>query len=113
MKQKLISYFKLILGITELEENERKLQDQIRRLREEFDVFREATGVGVDVSIQESKMSPSWAVICINGSKDYVRFVELPAGEIREVGKFLRQFERSRYAIDCPPNMPKAFITQR
>lgn len=44
----------------------------------------------------------SWAVICIEGNMNVVKFVDLGRNDIREVLHFLKQFEAGKHCIDTP-----------
>lgn len=54
----------------------------------------------IDVSVDVNHYTPSWAVISIQGRRtDYIKFVYLQDSDIREIGDFLRHFERVK--VDC------------
>ncbi len=42
----------------------------------------------------------SWAVICVGGDRDYIRFAKLPGKEIRTLKRFLDQFPLERTWLD-------------
>ena len=44
----------------------------------------------------------SWAVICIEGHPEYVKFLPLNSGDARDVLRFLKQFEYSKRIVDSP-----------
>lgn len=44
----------------------------------------------------------SWAVVCIEGKMNIVKFVDLDRSDAREVLHFLKQFEAGRHCIDAP-----------
>ena len=56
--------------------------------------------IGVDVGFHTEEHS--WAVICIAGKQEYVKFLPLNSGDARDVLRFLKQFEYSRQIIDSP-----------
>lgn len=56
--------------------------------------------IGVDVGFHTE--DHSWAVICIAGKQEYVKFLPLNSGDARDVLRFLKQFEYSRQVIDSP-----------
>ena len=59
--------------------------------------------VSIDVHENIHQYSPSWAVISIQGEKaDYIKFINLGNMELREIQKFLRQFEKSK--VDATPS---------
>lgn len=56
--------------------------------------------IGVDVGFHTEEHS--WAVICIAGKQEYVKFLPLETRDARDVLGFLKQFEYSRQVIDSP-----------
>ena len=56
--------------------------------------------VGVDVGFHSD--DHSWAVICIAGKPEYVKFLPLTGDTARDVLRFLKQFEYSNRVIDSP-----------
>lgn len=64
----------------------------------------------LDVSVdlhENNKYARSWAVISIQGEKmDYLKFIDLGDGEIRDIANFLRRYERKfNIKIDCAPDL--------
>lgn len=55
--------------------------------------------VGTDVGFHEYH---SWAVICINGNKEYVKFMPLENRDAKSVLEFLKQFQYAKHTIDSP-----------
>jgi hypothetical protein len=50
-----------------------------------------------DVSVDHHKASSrSWAVISCQGKKDFIRFVDLGESDIREIQRFLSNFDRRK-----------------
>lgn len=65
-------------------------------------------GVGADIHISDHKYSRSWAVICLQGQKaDFIKFVDLGDRDIREIGNYLKHFDRKHVNMDLPHGMPK------
>lgn len=56
--------------------------------------------IGVDVGFHTE--DHSWAVICIAGHPEYVKFLPLETRDARGVLDFLKQFQYSRQVIDSP-----------
>jgi hypothetical protein len=63
--------------------------------------------VGTDIGFKNS--DHSWAVICIHGKMDYVKFVDMNQRDIRSIADFLKNFEYSNRVIDSPLYYRKAF----
>lgn len=74
-------------------ENAVKLADDCRKL------MNDICDVGVDVARDEYH---SWAVVCIHGKMDFMKFVPLNHSDIREVAQFLKRFEYSKRVVDSP-----------
>ena len=62
-------------------------------------LYQQITNVGVDVDYYGKN---SWAVICIDGHPEYVKFVDLKESEARDIKNFLRRFEKSNVVVDSP-----------
>ena len=62
-------------------------------------LITEICDVGVDVGFHDDH---SWAVVCVAGKPEYVKFIPLNSGDTREVIKFLKQFEYSKRIVDSP-----------
>lgn len=55
--------------------------------------------VGTDVGLYNDH---SWAVICIHGKVDYVRFIDMRHEDVMSIAKFLKTFEYSNRITDSP-----------
>lgn len=71
-----------------------KLLDNCRKL------LNQICDVGVDVGFHTE--DHSWAVICIAGHPEYVKFLTLTNRDARGVLDFLKQFQYSKQVIDSP-----------
>ncbi len=63
--------------------------------------------VGADVSHEPFEVGrrpyeQSWAVICVHGKMDYVKFVPMAQSDIRTIVSFLKNFQYSNRCIDTP-----------
>jgi hypothetical protein len=56
--------------------------------------------VGIDIGFKDDYHN--WAVICIHGKTEFVKFVPLIQKDVRYVADFLKQFEYSKRRIDSP-----------
>ena len=74
--------------------NSEKEIEECRRLLTQF------VDIGVDVGFHSD--DHSWAVICIAGKPEYVKFMPLTHKDARCVLDFLKQFQYSRQVIDSP-----------
>lgn len=74
--------------------NSEKEIEECRRLLTQF------VDMGVDVGFHPD--DHSWAVICIAGNPEYVKFMPLAHKDAKYVLDFLKQFQYSRQVIDSP-----------
>ena len=57
--------------------------------------------IGTDVAVNPD-YGRSWAVVCIEGKLNIVKFVDLDRRDGMEVLRFLKQFEAGKHCIDAP-----------
>ena len=74
--------------------NSEKEIEECRRLLTQF------VDMGVDVGFRSD--DHSWAVICIAGKPEYVKFMPLVHKDAECILHFLKQFQYSRQVIDSP-----------
>lgn len=58
--------------------------------------------VGADIRHPEIHGEHSWAVICIEGNINIVKFVNLERQSARQIMDYLKQFEGGRMVVDTP-----------
>lgn len=63
-------------------------------------MYNQITDVAVDVGFHDSEHS--WAVVCVEGRPEYVKFIPLSRADARTVMNFLRQFQYSQLIVDSP-----------
>ena len=56
--------------------------------------------VGTDIGYQSN--DHSWAVVCVKGKPEYVKFLPLVGYDTREIINFLKRFQYSNRVIDSP-----------
>ena len=56
----------------------------------------------VDTDIGYKDNEHSWAVVCIHGKMDYVKFIDMSQADIRTISRFLKEFEYSNRVTDSP-----------
>ena len=78
----------------------RQCQISIQQNKEMKKMYNQLTDVAVDVGFHDSEHS--WAVVCIAGRPEYVKFIPLSRADARTVMNFLRQFQYSRLIVDSP-----------
>ena len=75
-------------------------EQSLKTNREMQKMYNEITDVAVDVSFQGEEHS--WAVVCIAGKPEYVKFIPLSSSDARTVIEFLKKFQYSKHIIDSP-----------
>ena len=78
----------------------RQCQISIQQNKEMKKMYNQLTDVAVDVRFHDSEHS--WAVVCIAGRPEYVKFIPLSGADARTVMNFLRQFQYSQLIVDSP-----------
>lgn len=58
--------------------------------------------VHIGIDVYNNPNEHSWAVICIEGKMNLVKFVSLNRNDARDVLMFLKKFEGGRHCIDAP-----------
>ena len=61
-------------------------------------LYQSITNVGVDVDYNRH----SWAVICIDGRPEYVKFVDLTGAGARDIKSFVNKFGKKKAVVDSP-----------
>lgn len=65
-------------------------------------LYQSITDVGVDVDYNRH----SWAVVCIEGRPEYVKFVDLTGAEAIDIKSFLNRFNKKKVIVDSPFGSP-------
>lgn len=77
-----------------------QLSDAKKEIEECRKLLTQFVDIGVDVGFCSE--DHSWAVVCIAGKPEYVKFLPLTGGDAKDVLRFLKQFEYSKHVIDSP-----------
>lgn len=124
LKARLRLKLRLYLGISSLEENftnyrnnndytltqlDNKLYSHsksISRNKESIDILHNTiesvVHIGTDVRENHYNREDSWAVVCIEGKINIVKFVPLERKNARDILDFLKHFEGGGHCIDTP-----------
>ena len=103
---KLRKYLRKILGLSFvdtrlqiLEHENIKRCNEFSAIQKDVDLLKSLCDIAVDVH----EKTDSWAVVCISGKHEYVKFVKLESRDARDVMNFLHRFEKSNSRlIDAP-----------
>lgn len=79
-----------------------------KSLLNNIELMESILDVGVDVSDPKTQ-EYSWAVVCIKGHPEHVRFVNLTGQDASQVLNFLKHFENSNVAVDSPVHFRQMF----
>lgn len=89
----------------EFEEFNNKIKDMemaYDKLEDQYRLVTDLMQVGVDHHVYNP--TNNWAVICVGGKNEYVRFARFEARDMREVQSFLKRYEQKNTRIDsCIP----------
>lgn len=93
--------------LDELKKETTKAKDvrvKLENDRKYFEALMQGFDVSVDVH-QANKYSRSWACLSLQGERtDFIKFIDLGERDIREIGEFLRRYERNaNIKIDASP----------
>lgn len=88
----------------------RELDDAIYNYKQAKKIVDDIVQVGVDIDLYDP--NSNWAVICIGGNTDYVRFIDMRGDNIRDISSFLRKFEATSLKVDAPYNLKKEAFTK-
>jgi len=85
---------KVSLTLIQVANQEKRLRDLLKN-------------IDLSVDVHEHQYSPSWAVLSLQGQKtDYIKFIDLEDSDLREIGLFLRRYERdANIKIDAVPQV--------
>jgi len=75
------------------------IRDNRNKIDVLHDTLESVVHIGTDVHRSNGH---SWAVVCIEGKLNLVKFVDLERRDARDVLGFLKQFESGRHCIDAP-----------
>jgi hypothetical protein len=114
LKNKLIDFLEIDKIIDLLDKHIDNNYSTFRQLDKDISHFQESVNIlhntvenvvhiGTDVR-QTSKYNNerSWAVICVEGKLNLVKFVSPDMNNARELLQYLKQFEAGRHCIDAP-----------
>lgn len=78
----------------------RQLKISTQQNEEMKKMYNQITDAAVDVGFHDQYHS--WAVVCVAGRPEYVKFMPLSGADVRTVMNFLRQFQYSQTIVDSP-----------
>lgn len=80
---------------------------KLKLTQEELDIvkntLRNIVSVGADVVPANMSRDSSWAVVCIEGNCNIVKFIDLKGKDFHYILDVLKQYDGSRMCIDAPP----------
>lgn len=82
-----------------LEQANDSYNDAIKLTEEIKELVTPLLDVGTDIGMYDDH---SWAVVCVKGKPEYVKFIPLDHKDTREVIDFLKRYRRSNHVVDSP-----------
>ena len=61
--------------------------------------------IDVSIDVDDRQRSSSWAVVSVQGQRNFIKFVDLGNRDAEQIRRFLRNFEHQN--IDAPPMATK------
>lgn len=77
---------------------------EIDRLNRIHDLLQIGTDIHVNSAVTRDE---SWAVICLKGNPEYVKFVDLRNKDVHHIVRMLRDFEGKSMTIDAPYDLER------
>jgi hypothetical protein len=102
-----IDYKSLLSSYHIIEMKYRDMQKLNKDILDQNEYIMNQFNISADISPYSHEHS--WAVISIQGKPEYVRFVHLSNGDMREIHQFLKRYERTNRTIDSPFQMFKFY----
>lgn len=90
----------------EAREELKKAKEDLNTAHREMADLQEFVKGLVDVGVDINPHDGSWAVVCLKGRPEYVKFVDLGKQDIRVIVDFLKRFEYNNLTIDSPFSIP-------
>jgi len=89
-----------------LKNKHENIKNDISHLQESIKILHNTVEnvvhIGTDVREYNNNREHSWAVVCVEGNVNIVKFVDLNRNDSRYVLDFLKQFEAGKHCIDTP-----------
>lgn len=90
-----------------MDDNLSYVQQKLRLAQEELDIvkstLRNIVSVGANVVPADMSKEHSWAIVCIEGNCNIVKFIDFKGKDFHYILDVLKQYEGSRMCIDAPP----------
>lgn len=108
MQEHNLSEINRLESLIKMEKNSRESIDKVLKETNKTvctlgETIRNIVSVGADVVPNDMGRDRSWAVVCIEGKYNIVKFIDLYGEDHRRIIDFLRQYEGSRIVVDAPP----------
>jgi hypothetical protein len=88
------------IALLSLENVQNAYRDMTDLLRDSQRIINSVIDVGTDIGFKTD--NHSWAVICVQGKPEYVKFMPLEHKDTKEIMEFLKHFQYSNRIIDSP-----------
>ena len=88
--------------ITQAKKDYMEAQSAYIAAQHEFNESRELINSMMDVGVDVCYYEQSWAVVCVQGHPEYVKFMPLSSNDARSLLEFLKRFRKSNVVVDAP-----------
>lgn len=84
-----------------LENHDKQISQFDNKIESIHNTVENVVHIGTDVR-RDPYENHSWAIVCIEGKMNIVKFVDLNGRNSMEILRYLKQFEGGRHCIDTP-----------
>jgi deoxyinosine 3'endonuclease (endonuclease V) len=91
------------LGLDKTEKELMRVQNELAEALKTLDIIKNCVQVGADYGFKDT----SWAVVCVAGKVEYVKFFKFNDKNSQAFLSFIRQFKEEYTILDLPGRIPK------
>ena len=102
MKKIIRKWLDIDQEISSLQRDNKALYTLARKQKETLRFLQKEFKIGLDIHHENKGRDRSWAVVCLRGRPEQIRFIDLENGYEVEISRFLMNFEHSQKIIDSP-----------
>lgn len=114
IRNKLTKFLRIDALDEEIAQEFNKLHSHINTLESKLDRFNSYNNellktnefilnqFNISADLGANEYHKNWAVICVKGKPEYVKFVDLSNRDIRDIAMYIRRFEGTNRIIDSP-----------
>ena len=86
--------------------NHKNLKNDISHFQDSVNTLHNTVEnvVHIGTDVYKSENGHSWAVICVEGKMNIIKFIDLNRKDARDIFDFLKHFEGGKHCIDAVPD---------